>query len=445
MSKLPPGPRLPRLIQIYRWLRYPVDFLEGCARRYGDVFTLRFPQSPPIVAFSDPEAVKEMFTGDPDVLHAGEANIILEPLMGQNSLLLIDGERHRRERRLMTPPFRGDRMKAYGAAMREAANRSIDAWPVGTPFPIHEQTQAITLDIIFKTIFGMKESPQLATLRDGLVRGLMLGSNPIYLLPLFRRNFGPLTAWREIAQMMRESDEILFEEFARRRAEGTSGRDDVLSMLLEARDEDGRAMTDQELRDQMVTLMVAGHETTATALAWAVHHMLAHPEAHVRLREEIQEAGGGGPVDAEGAGRLEYLDAFIKETMRLNPIIPFVARLTQQPVKIGGYEIPAGVVVAPAIYLTHRRPDVWPDPLRFDPERFVGARPNPYAYFPFGGGTRLCIGAAFATYEMKIVLAEIIRRTALRPAPGHTVRIVRRSITFAPSGGVPVVMERPAT
>jgi len=335
-------------------------------------------------------------------------------------------------------------MKAYGEAMREATNRSIDGWPVETPFAVHEKTQAITLDIIFRTIFGMEDSPRLTKLRDGLVHGLTIGSNPIYLLPLFRRNLGPLTAWREIARMMRESDAILFEEFARRRADGVSGRDDVLSMLLEARDEDGRGMSDRELRDQMVTLLVAGHETTATALAWVVHRMLEHPEVYARLREEIHEAGGGGPVDADGAGRLEYLDAVIKETMRLNPIIPFVARLVKQPVEIGGHEIPAGVVVAPCIYLTHRRPDLWPDPLRFNPERFIGTRPNPYAYFPFGGGTRLCLGAAFATYEMKIVMAEIVRRTVLRAAPGHTVRIVRRSITFAPSGGVPVVMERPA-
>lgn len=441
MNHLPPGPRLPRIFQIYRWLRNSVPFLEGCAKRYGETFTLRFPATPPIVIFSNPEAVKDIFTGDPEVLRAGEGNVVLEPLMGKNSLLLIDGARHRRERRLMTPPFRGDRMKAYGEVMREVTSRYIDGWPVGSSFPIHERTQAITLDIILRTVFGIEEGPLFSKIRNSLVRGLSLGSNPMYLLPILQRNLGPLTAWREIARLMEESDKILYAEFARRRAEGRTDRTDVLSMLLEARYDDGQPMADEELRDQMVTLLVAGHETTATALAWIVHRMLAHPRVYARLREEIREVGGGGPIGADQAGKLEYLDATIKETLRLNPIIPFVARVVREPVKIGGWEIPAGVVVSPCIYLTHRRPDVWPEPLKFDPERFLGLRPNPYTYFPFGGGTRLCLGASFATYEMKIVMAEVLRRTKLRPAPGHEVRIVRRSITFAPSRGVPVVLE----
>ncbi|MFQ5458021.1 MAG: cytochrome P450 [Myxococcota bacterium] len=441
MSRLPPGPRLPRIFQIYRWLRDPVPFLEGYARAYGEAFTLRFPATPPIVIFTNPDAVKEIFTGDPDVLHAGAANVVLEPLMGQNSVLLIDGARHRRERRRMTPPFRGDRMKAYGDVMREVTNRSIDAWPEGEAFPIHRQTQGITLDIILRTVFGLEEGELFKELRESLIEGITLGSNPIYLLPIFHVNLGPLTAWRKISRMMQRSDELLYAEFARRRAEGKTGRSDVLSMLLEARGEDGAPMTDEELRDQMVTLLVAGHETTATALAWVVHRMLANPDVYAKLRRELRDVGGNGPVAVDQMDRLEYLDAVIKETMRLNPIIPFVVRLARKPVRIGGWDIPEGVVVGPCIYLTHRRADVWPDPLAFRPERFLGLRPSPYTFFPFGGGTRLCLGASFATYEMKIVLAELLRRTQLRAAPGHTVRVVRRSITLAPSGGVPVILE----
>jgi len=444
MSTLPPGPRAPKLLQVYRWLRHPVPFLEECARAYGDCFTMRLPANPVTVVFSHPEAVKDIFTADPDVLRAGEANVVVEPMLGSNSLLLLDGARHVRERRLMTPPFRGERMQAYGDVMREIADAVIDRWPVGRPFPIHSEMQEITLDVILRTVFGLDEGPQMGALRARLIRLLTIGSNPMYLVPILRVNFGPLTAWAEIARLREETDAMLYAEIRKRRDAGPSDRTDVLTMLVAARDEDGQPMGDQELRDQMMTLLVAGHETTATSLAWFVHQALAHPEVHARLREEVRSVVGEGPVAAEHVPKLEYLDAAICETMRLNPIIPLVARKVMKPVRIGGVDLPAGVVAAPCIYLAQRRPDVWPDPLRFDPERFLAGRVNPYAFFPFGGGSRLCLGAAFATYEMKIVLAQILRRVTLRAAPGHTVRVVRRSITFAPSEGMPVVVEEKA-
>ncbi len=438
---LPPGPPAPKLVQVFRWLRTPIPFLESCAARYGDTFTFRFPANPPLVIFSHPDAVKEIFTASPEDLRAGEANVVVEPLLGKNSLLLLDGERHRRERRLLTPPFRGERMQAYGDVMREITDRAIDAWPVGRPFPIHIEMQGITMDVILRTVFGLDEGPRLLALRRRLIRLLTIGANPMYLIPFLRLRLGPLTAWSEIARLMAEVDEAILGEIAQRRETPRPGGTDVLSMLLEARDEQGQPMGDQELRDQMMTLLVAGHETTGTALSWTIHHVLRHPEVLERVREEIRGVAGDGPVMNEHLPRLDYLDATIMETMRVNPIIPFVARKVHRPMRIGGWDLPADVIVAPCIYLAQRRPDTWKDPERFDPERFLVARANPYAYFPFGGGTRLCIGSAFASYEMKIVLAQVLRRVTLRAAPGHTVRVVRRSITFAPSGGMPVIVE----
>jgi cytochrome P450 len=236
-------------------------------------------------------------------------------------------------------------------------------------------------------------------------------------------------------------DALLYDEIARRRAAGTTGRDDVLSMLIEARDENGRPMTDAELRDEMMTLLLAGHETTATSLAWLFSHVLRRPDVLTRLHDEIARVTGGAPVAAEHVGQLTYLDAVLKETARLHPVIPEVGRRLAAPTVIGGYPLPAGVAVVPCIYLAHRRADTWPDPVGFTPERFLGVRPNPYAFFPFGGGVRRCLGAAFATYEMKIVLATVLRRAALRLAPGTDMRVVRRTVTFAPAGGVPVILD----
>ncbi|MGH7962509.1 MAG: cytochrome P450 [Candidatus Binatia bacterium] len=445
MTTLPPGPKLPALLQVLRWIRQPIPFMEDCVRRYGDCFTLRFPGYPPVVFFTDPEAVKEIFTGDPEQLRAGQANAVLESLLGPHSLLLLDGARHRRQRRLMMPPFHGERIQLYGAVMREITDRSIESWPLGRPFPIHSQMQGITLDVILRTVFGIDEGADLARLRDRLTHLLSIAAaHPLLQIPWLQIDLGPLTAWRRLMQVSREVDHILFAEFARRRATGHAGRTDVLTMLLEARDETGQPMSDAELRDEMITLLLAGHETTATSLAWVFHRILQHPDVLEKLRAELRQVIGSGPVTPQHLAKLEYLDATLKETQRLNPIIPLVGRRLQQPQRIGGRDLPAGAVAAPCIYLTHRRPDLWPDPERFAPERFLAKRPSPYEFFPFGGGVRHCLGAAFATYEMKIVIAQVLSRVALHAAPGYTVRIVHRTVTFAPSEGMPVVLDRRA-
>ena len=443
MVALPAGPRAPSLVQVVQWMRRPIRYLEACARRYGDVFTLRFPASDPIVLFSAPAAVKEIFGGDPELLRAGEANVVIAPFVGVDSLLLADGDRHRRKRRLMMPPFHGERMQVYGDVMRAITDRAIDAWPIGRPFPVHKETQSITLDVILRAVFGLDEGADMAALRSRLVDGATtVTEHPMLMLKALQRDLGPLTAWRRVVRIRGEADAILFAEFARRRAERRTDRTDVLSLLMAARDEDGEPMSDQELRDEMVTLLLAGHETTATTLAWVLQYVLADRDVHARVRAEAVAWDREGR--APGSGDLPYLDAVIKETQRLMPIIPFVGRRLREPTEIGGRALPAGVVVSPCIFLTHRRSDVWDAPTAFDPERFLGKRPSPYEYLPFGGGPRACLGAAFATFEMKIVLARILARVELRAVPGYRVRIVRRGITFAPSEGMPIVIERRA-
>jgi cytochrome P450 family 110 len=437
---LPPGPRSAPMVQaLHLWLR-PIAFVEECAARFGSAFTVRIPTFPVEVHFSDPDAIREIFTADAEDLRAGEANGAVEPLLGANSLLLLDGPRHLRQRRLLLPPFHGERMQAYGETMREIADREIDTWRIGRPFPFRASMQRITLDVILRTVFGVDDGPLLATVRERVERLLAVGTNPTILLPPLRRDLGRLSPWGRLVRARQSVYDLLDRQIERRRTPGAPARDDVLSLLVAARDEDGNPMPDDELRDQMMTLLFAGHETTATALAWALHRILQRPDVLAEIRAEHDRVVGEGPFRAEHVMRLEYLDATVKEALRLDPIIPDVGRRLVRPTRIGGWELPAGVVAAPDIHLAHRRPDRWPEPDAFRPERFLGARPGPYEFLPFGGGMRRCLGMAFALYEMKVVLARVLARVELRVAPGYVARAVRRSVTLAPSRGMPVVM-----
>ncbi len=438
---LPPGPTAPRLVQSIRFAGWPLQTIAECGRRYGDCFTLRLIGDRTTVFFSHPDAIRDIHAGDPDTFRGGEAaGRILEPLLGNHSLLMLDGERHLRERRLMSPPFHGERVHTYGRLVAEIAERVIATWPLGRPFPIHHEMQAITLEVMIRAVFGIDEGPKLLELRRRLEHFLALADGPgaaLIVIPPLQVELGGLTPWGQYVRRKRAIDAILYAEMAKRRTEGTAGRDDILSLLLDARDEQGERMTDRELRDEMFTLLMAGHETTATSLAWVFYHLLRHADVLERLRTEL----GDGPLEPEHASRLEYLDAIVKEAQRLTPVVAFTGRMLRAPARITGRELPAGIVVSPAIYLTHRRPDLWPEPERFRPERFLGTRPSPFHFFPFGGGVRRCIGAAFATYEMKVVLAEVVRRVDLRIAPGYRMRVVQRAVTHAPVRGMPVVMD----
>lgn len=440
MTGVPPGPRSPQFVQTFHWVRQPIPYMYKCRGEYGDCFTMRLIGLPSISLFTDPRAIKQIFTADADDAQAGKANGVLKPILGANSVLLLDGDKHKRERKLLMPSFHGERMRHYGETMRTITDASLEKWPREQPFPIHERMQAITLNIILQTVFGVSEGHRLRRLRSLLIEFLSIaGNSPLLLVRWLQVNLGPLTGWRRMTVLGQEIDNLLYEEIRERKLSNDSSRTDIMTMLLLATDEDGRGMSDEELRDEMVTMLLAGHETTTTSLSWVIYRLLKHPTILEAARSEINAVVGSSQLETEHISELEYLDAVIKETARLHPIVPLVARYLTRDTTVGQYRMPAGTVASPCIYLTHRRPDLWPDPDVFDPERFLGKRVDPYSFFPFGGGNRHCLGAAFATFEMKIVLAQVLSKVSLRTAPGPDITTVRRSITFAPSAGMPVI------
>jgi cytochrome P450 len=408
-------------VQTAIWFRGAQRFLRTCHARYGDTFRLQIAYEGTWVFVCDPDHVKQVFTADPKLLHAGEANRILLPVVGPQSLLLLDEDEHLEHRKLLLPPFHGQRMKRYGDLMAQIAASEIERWPLGTPYRLRPRMQAMTLEIILRAVFGVREGERLERLRFQLRRLLDMVTDPkravflIALGPQRIRDFGPFK--RDIARV----DSLIYEEIAERRhADDLAQREDILSLMLQARHEDGSPMTDAEVRDELVTLLVAGHETTATALAWAVERLVRHPSKLERLTAEVAEE------------RDEYLNAVIQETLRLRPVISLVNRTLKEPMEFAGYELPAGVKVAPCIYLVHRRPDVYPEPDRFLPERFLERPPGTYTWIPFGGGLRRCLGGAFAQFEMQVVLRELVRRRTLRPAREADERVYRRAITETP-------------
>jgi len=403
--------------------------LFSCQDRYGDTFMLKIAYEGTWVILADPEAVKQVFTGDPRLYHAGEGNQILETFLGPNSILVLDEKPHMGQRKLLLPPFHGTRMEGYEATMSEIAAREIESWPTGAPYQLRPRMQAITLDIILRTVFGVGEGERLAELRDALRDFLDLTTNPRLLLPVLLVGPNRVRRLRPLRRRIDLVDRLIYREIAeRRRAGDVEQRDDVLSMLVGARHEDGSPMSDEEMRDELLTLLVAGHETTATSLAWAIERLSRHPEKLERLRGEVE------------AGTDEYLTATIQETLRLRPVISIVLRRLTEPVEIGGYELPAGVSVAPSVYLVHRNPEIYPEPERFRPERFLDNPPGTYTWIPFGGGVRRCLGAAFAQFEMAVVLRELVRRREIRPANPKPERVFRRAITETPRHNARVVL-----
>jgi cytochrome P450 len=428
----PPGPRTPAIGQAVRYLRDPLGFLTDYRRRYGDVFTVSFPFFGEIVYVTSPELVKELFTGSPAEFHAGEANAtVLEPALGPNSVLTLDDEPHMQQRKLLLPPFHGERVRRYGELIRETTRREMERWPVGQPFALRPHTQRITLSVILRAVFGI-EDPARVDRATALIDEFGDRVNLITKFPVLRRDLGPFSPWRRFLAARARLDAFLYEEISLRRAEGVGAeREDVLSLLLEARHDDGSPMSDEELRDELLTVVGAGHETTATALAWAMERLLRTPRALARLRESL------------AAGEDDYLDATVKETLRARPVIIDVVRKLVAPATIGGYELESGRFVLAAIAALHYREDVFPEPERFRPERFLDGRVDNYAWIPFGGGVRRCVGAAFAEQEMRIVLREFVERAELRAPDPEPERVRIRHITLAPARGARVVLERP--
>jgi cytochrome P450 len=430
IAGLPPGPRMPRALQTAIWSRQAQWMLEQSRARFGDMFTVKIAHEGTWVMVSSPAAVKQVFTGDPRVFHAGEGNQILRPILGDNSVLVLDEKPHIGQRKLLLPPFHGERMQGYGETMAAIAAREIESWPTGTPHKLRPRMQAITLEIILETVFGVHDKRRMDPLRAALRDFLDLTTNPALLLPVVLAGPDRIRRFPAFRRRVDRVDELIHREIAERRlAEDLAERDDILSMLVAARHEDGSPMSDAEIRDELLTLLVAGHETTATALSWAMERLVRHPEKLERLRAEAL-AGGDEP----------YLTATIQETLRLRPVIVIVIRKLTEPVEIGGYELPAGASVTPCIHLVHRNPEVYPEPERFLPERFLDNPPGTYTWIPFGGGVRRCLGAAFAQFEMAVVLKELVKSHQIRPVNPKSERPFRRAITETPRHDAEVVL-----
>lgn len=419
---LPPGPPLPPSVQAALMLHYWPRFVSACRRRYGDVFTLRVATMGTMVYLADPADIKVVFAGDPTIFHAGEANSVLSSLLGDSSVLVIDEDEHHQRRRQMLPPFHRDAVARQTEIMTEIAAANIAGWPVGTTFAVAPKMAEITLEVILRTVIGASDPARLAALRSVMPRLLSVG--PWETLALAMPGLQRRRPWRSLQRNVEEADRLLYAEIADRRADPElATRTDVLAMLVRSADESGHTMTDRELRDQLMTLIVAGHETTATALSWALERLTRHPAV---LDKAVRAARDGDD---------EYLDAVAKETLRIRPVVFDVGRVLKQPVELAGHRLPAGVMVAPGIGLVHERDDVYPDAGRFDPDRMLGAALGPTTWLPFGGGNRRCLGATFAMVELRVVLREILSRVDLFTTTTAGERQRVKHVTLVPRRG----------
>jgi cytochrome P450 len=427
---LPPGPRGPAALQFARLAQRPLETLLGWHARYGDCFTVRYPVFGTGVYVADPQAIRALHTGDQSDLRAGEANAPLGLILGGRSVLVLDGAEHLRQRRLLLPPFQGSAVTAFRAVIRDVAEREVAGWRVGERFTMRDRMRALTFEVIARAVFGVEHATRIEQLRRALTA--VIERQYVGLLPrVLQRDLGPLSPWRAFQARLRAADALLYEEIARRRTDPQlEERTDVLSLLLRARDEDGASMTDAELRDELMTMLLAGHETTATGLAFAFELLLRHPPVLARLRDEL------------AAGNDAYLDAVVTETLRLRPVIDANQRRLTRPRVVAGWELPAGINVYPAIAVVQRRADLYPEPDAFRPERFLDGRTESYAWLPFGGGIRRCIGAALAQTEMAEVIRTIALGAELRPRREEPDPVVMRGVTLVPRHGVPVEVAR---
>lgn len=444
VTKLPDGPQTLPLVQTFQWLTHPLEYMEACSQRYGDIFTLRIgPVFGPQVFVSNPQAIQEIFSTDPRCLDSGEEAGIKSPLVGQQSMLALAGDRHQRQRKLLTPPLHGERMKAYGEMICSITNKVASNWKIGEPFSVLTSMQEISFLIILKAVFGLQEGERHEKIKELLLE-ILNPKQPLLMafalvFPALQRDFGGWSPWGNFLRLRQQIDDIIYAEIRERREQADKSRNDILSLMMSACDEAGEPMTDLELRDELMTLLVAGHETTATSLAWALYWIHHLPEVGNKLLQELDSLGEN--PDYNAILRLPYLNAVCQETQRLYPVVMLALnRVVKSPIEIMGYQLEPGVLVIPCIYLTHQREDLYPEPKKFKPERFLERQFAPYEYLPFGGGNRRCIGMAFAQFEMKLVLATVLSRWQMKLAEGKSVQPVRGGFLLRPSEGVPMVL-----
>jgi len=442
-TSLPDGPATPRSLRLMKFIFRPIKYLDDYAKAYGDSFTIRGSNNLPMVYFSQPEALQTIFTADTNQLESGRGNRGLGFLLGENSLILLEGDRHQRQRQLLTPPFHGERMRNYGQIICQITQQVMDQWTTEKPFKIRASMQEITLRVILRVIFGLDEGERYQELRQLLTSVLdLMGSrfnSMMLFFEFFQKDLGAWSPWGRILRQLQQIDQLIYALIAERRGESPSNRQDILSLMMSAHDEAGQGMTDVELRDELMTLLVAGHETTASALTWALYWIDQLPQVRDTLLKELNSVDAN-PSDPSVFAKLPYLTAVCQETLRLYPIVAntFI-RVVRSPIEIMGYQLEPGTVIIPSIYLAHHREEVYPQPKQFRPERFLERQFSQYEYLPFGGGNRRCIGMAFAQYEMKLVLATILSRFQLSLVNKRPVLPVRRGLTLATPEGMKMV------
>ena len=440
-NSLPDGPKMPKLLRRLKFVFQPIEYVEDFARTYGDMFTIGgFQGTTAVVYISHPQALEQLFTTNSSHLKSGSR--ILRFLLGDRSIMLLDGEEHRRQRQLLAPPFHGERMRAYGETIYNVVEQVSNEWEMGKPFKIRLSMQEIALRVILRVVFGLDEGERFQQLRKLLNSVLESINSPFLSAGLFfsflQKELGGLSPWAKMKRQLGEVDQLIYELIRERRAEYDQNRQDILSLMMSARDEDGQSMSDKELHDELMTLLIAGHETTASALSWAFYWIDYLPEVRDKLLQELAEQGDN--LDPSIISKLPYLTAFCQETLRIHPIaMNGVLRVVKSPIEIMGYQIPEGTGIVPSIYLAHHRQEVYPDSKQFKPERFLERQFSPYEFLPFGGGNRRCIGMAFALYEMKIAIATILSRYVVSCVEKHPVNPVRRGLTLAAPAGMKMV------
>jgi cytochrome P450 len=440
---LPPGPKTPAVWQLIRYSHSPLSFLEACSRRYGDPFTIRQAGYGKFVMLADPQAVKDVFRGDAHTLHSGEGVEFLTASVGRNSVLVLDEEPHARQRRVLLPPLKGERMRLFYDAMQTATVEAAQAWPVGRTLGILGPMQEITLRVMLQVVLGLASGAERADFAHKVRRVLELGRGRygLILVKVLPIGFLQRARWLRFYRRMHELDEVLFAYIDRRKRAAVPGRgENILADLLAASHGDGTPLSRQEIRDALVTMIFAGHDTTSVALAWALEQVVPRPDIVERVTDEIQRTTGGGPPRADQLNQLEYLDAVIRESLRVRTILPFVVRLTKETFMAGGREYPPGIVLCPCSHLVHRRENLYPEPEKFRPDRFLERHYAAHEWFPFGGGGRMCLGMAFALYEMKVVLSTLFAVVRLARPSGSRSAPVRRGIALSPDDEVQITV-----
>ena len=443
-TTLPNGPNSPAWWQLIRWIADPLSYQKECVQSYGDIFTLTMTGFPPFVVIGHPEGVKEIFSQEPNKFDEGRSNYIFRPLVGDNSLLLYDGTRHQRERKLLMPSFHGQNLHSYGQSIVEIATQVAAQWHEGERIIARKLMQQITLEVIIKVIFGINEGERYQKIKPLLAQMLDVTDSPLrssfLFLKFLQQDWGTWSPWGRIKAQKKQIDRLLQDEIEARRSLSNEFGNDVLSLMMSAKDEEGQPMTDAELKDELMTLLFAGHETTATMLAWAFYEILRHPRVLEQLREELDGSRNLAPLEI---AKLPYLNAVCQEVLRFYPVGPIIfPRIAKTSIEIMGHYFEPETWLTPSAYLIHHREELYPEPEKFKPERFLERQYTPSEFFPFGGANRRCLGAALAQLEIKLVLASIISKYELTLANQKPIKPQRRGITISPTGGVPVIFQQ---